>query len=91
MMVDKGTQLRNVGASDRKIIYDYVLVEHRAQEVNASQLLVEIRPRIQNYACSNPQMKTFWENGVSASYQYYGNDNVYLGVITVAPADCGYR
>ena len=79
MMVDKDTQLQTVGAADKEIIFNYVLVNYAARDLAWSTNSAQVRSKLINQACSTPEMKKLLENGISLSYHYYGNDRRFLG------------
>jgi hypothetical protein len=90
MMVDKETELRNVTAGERTIIYNYTLVNYAAEQLNKDKFLATMKDRIESQACQNEKMKIFWENGVSAQYTYAGNNSRQVGKIVVTPERCGF-
>ncbi len=90
MMVDKETELRSMSASEGAIIYNYVMVNYAAHEVDESRFLPSMRQQVESRACGEPSMKIFWENGVSAIYNYRGKDSQPIGEIIVTPQRCGF-
>lgn len=88
MMVDKETQLKNVSVGDAEIVYTYSLINYSSVEVDAREFLTEMTPSVRNWACTSPDMKAFWKNGISVRYTYSGNDNRFIGDIRVRPSDC---
>ena len=90
MMVDQETELSNASASEGTIIYNYILVNYAAHEVDKSQFLVAMKQQVESHACGEPKMQIFWENGVSALYSYKGKDNQPIGEVVVTPERCGF-
>jgi hypothetical protein len=89
-MVDEETELRNMSANDGVIIYNYVLVNYAALQVDKTRFLASMKQQVESSACGAPQMKIFWENGVSAIYSYKGKDSQPIGEIIVTPERCGF-
>jgi hypothetical protein len=88
MMVDKETRLDStVAGPGKKFMYLYTLVGHNSGDLDPTVLT----PHVKKNTCGLADMKAFWENGVSATYVYRGNDAREIGRVTVTPSDCGYR
>lgn len=83
-------RMKNVKASGEELIYNFVIINRSASEINSILFLDKMKPVLLNKVCTHPKLKVLWEHGVSASYVYTGNDNKYIGKITIAPSQCGF-
>ena len=90
IMVDKETELRNISASEGTLIYNYLMVNYAAHEVDKSRFLASINHKVESSECGEQEMKIFWENGVSVSHSYKGKDSQPIGAITVTPERCSF-
>lgn len=90
MMVDRETQLYNVGAQENILVYNYILVNYASWEVDKNEFIRVMNPTLTNSACSRPELQTLWKNGISLDYSYSGNDHKFIEKVIVMPSDCGY-
>ncbi len=90
MMVDRETQLYNVGAQENVLVYNYILVNYASWEVDQNEFIRVMNPTVTNSACSRPELQTLWQNGISLDYSYSGNDHKFIERVIVTPSDCGY-
>ena len=88
MMVDKETRLDNTMALPNKtIVYRYTLVNMNAADVKKDELLAAVRPQILNNYKTDPDMKSFRENGVTMQYQYSDKNGTMITGFDVSPKD----
>ena len=88
-MIDKETQLYKTLARQGELIYQYIMVNYPAAYYNSNQRISNFKPILRSKTC-NSRLKSFLENGVSITYQYYGKDRKHIATFTITPADCGY-
>lgn len=89
-MIDKETELIDVGTEDGKIIYRYVLKNYSSDQIRPEQFLAALKSKVENGACREAKMRVFWINGVSAVYSYSTNDDRHIGDVVVTPSICGF-
>ena len=90
MKVDSGTRLNNVSGTRKRFTYYYTLLNYASSDIDSEIFVKEMRDNLKNSVCSNPNIETFLENGVSIRYMYSGNNSSYIADITVEPSECGY-
>jgi len=90
IQIDQETILSNAGVKGDGILYRYELINYSSDQIDPDAFVDDLRPAIQNSACSNPDMKPLFQNGVSFYYSYYGNDKKYITEFGLTPANCGY-
>ena len=54
-----------------------------------SDFIARIEPTVKNTACTNPETKILFENGVSLHYSYKGKSGTFIGDFVLTPAECG--
>ncbi|MEM7049242.1 MAG: hypothetical protein AAF604_06260 [Acidobacteriota bacterium] len=88
MMVDRETELVNVGAEPSAIVYNYRLVNLTAADITAEEIQA-LKPTVVNSACSQPKTRQdFLDQGIAMKYSYSAKDMVFLTEFTVEPSDC---
>lgn len=87
--MDSDTRLTRVYAREREFIYEMELINYSSRDLDSSQFLAQATPFVRSQACGNRGMKGFWKHGITATYQYLGNDRVAIGTVSVTPGDCG--
>lgn len=90
MRIDRETQLYNVGVQENALVYNYILVNYASWKVNPNEFITAMNSQVKNLACSSPESKIFWQNGISIYYSYSGNDYKFIERFIVTPSDCGY-
>ncbi len=88
MMVDKETRLENTMVlPDKTIVYRYTLVNTNAADVKKDELTASLRPLVLNSYKTDPDMKSFRENGVTMRYQYSDKNGMAITEFAVNPKD----
>lgn len=90
MMVDAETRWDNSVGMKNQFHYNYTLVNYAAADIDANFLESELRPTVANTACTTEEMQVFFRNGVSAVYNYKGNDGLVITRFIITPQECGY-
>ncbi len=84
--IDKVTELRNVMALKKTLIYFYVVdIKHADIGKNFIPL---IRKSVIRGTCSTPEMVKSLKLGITFSYSYRSIDNVNLGKTEIVENDC---
>ena len=79
IIVDKDTRLDNtVVLSNRKIQYNYTMVNHLAEDFDADYLDIEFVPNLINQVKTNPGLQLFRENDVTFSYYYQDKEGKFI-------------
>lgn len=89
-MVDKETQLTHVSAEKRKIIYQYIMVNYKADDLKKNNFISNMKNSITPKVCKHDRLIIHLKEGVSFIYSYYGKDGDLIGVFSVTPEECGY-
>ena len=90
IMVDDITQLTNVSAEKSKLIYQYVIINSKSDDLQKSHFIQKIQKIITPKVCSNKRLIIHLKEGISYVYSYSDKDNNYVGDFIVTPSDCGY-
>ena len=91
MMVDKETELMNTLGLEGVVAYNYRFVNTLSSEIDATQLLSELKAQVSRSACTNPQTRDgLLKHGVTMRYTYVDRDRTYIGSFDVTPASCGF-
>ena len=89
MMVDDSTRLEKVAlGEDLSVVYLYTLTEFNANEVSVNELNDLIRPIVLQSMCSDSDLKSNLELGVTYVYRYNGRDGGLVGEFEIAENDC---
>ena len=62
--VNRDTLLENVTPHPDGLVYNYILVNYSSQDLSPSLLANSLYPQVKNRACSNPDIKLFWEKDI---------------------------
>ena len=89
--VDKDTRLEKiVPGPGAKFTYNYTIVTRKSKEIDHAYLMNFLRKNVKAEACSNADLKIFFENKVTVGYSYKSSDGIHIGTLDVKPRDCGY-
>jgi hypothetical protein len=89
MMVDDSTRLEKVElGEDLNLVYLFTLTEFNANEVSANELRELMRPILLKGVCSNSDLKSNLELGVTYTYRYNGRDGGLVADLKFAKPDC---
>jgi len=89
IMIDKDTELVSTIGVNKRFVYNYRLVNHSADQLNAQQLQTVMKPEITNAACTTPQTRDeLLKKGVTLQYSYVDKNRTHILSIDVAPSDC---
>lgn len=75
-------------ALDRAFRYDYTLVNHPAERLDAGKFTDAMRPRIMDSICTMDDTRVFMDNGVRVIHAYFGRSGKSLTTVTVEPSMC---
>ncbi len=73
--------------------YTFILTKNTSRDSSKEDIanyLQQAEQSVKSSFCSNPKTIFFVKNGVTANYEYYLSDGVYMGDFNVTPKDCGY-
>jgi hypothetical protein len=90
IMVDNVTKLHRVSSEKNTLTYHYQIVGMNPSMIDPATIYKRMRPQLVSQACASPDMKPFFQNGVTVAYSYTGSNNIMLARIEVTPNDCGY-
>ena len=90
IMVDNVTKLHRVSPQQHSLTYHYQIVDMNPTEIDSASIYKRMRPQLVSQAFASPEMKPFFQNGVTVVYSYAGSNNITLARIEVTPNDCGY-
>ncbi len=85
-MVDAGTRLDNTLVLGETFVYNYTLIHYNSTELSANDISTFLTTALLNNYCTTDT--SFVKMGVSADYNYYGNDAKFIGKVAVAPNQC---
>lgn len=89
MMVDKETELTNVGALPGILVYHYRLVSVTSSEVIPEQLVDQLRPSAATRACTTPETREGLLNrGVAMRFSYSDTNGAYITAFDVTSGSC---
>jgi len=94
MTGDKYTRIDNItpGPGLRWTINN-TIVTAESKNIDDStrvEFLQTIQPQIKTKACSTPDMRFFFKNGVTVCYSYRTSDGGFIAEFDITPQDCGY-
>lgn len=79
MVVDKDTRLDNtVVLSNKKIQYNYTMINNIAEDFDADYLEIEFVPNLINQVKTNPGLELFRQNNVTFSYYYQDKNGKFI-------------
>jgi hypothetical protein len=88
-MLDGDTEVTDTTAMEGVFIYNYRLVNHRANEVRASTLIATARPAIAKQVCDRPETRDrFLRKGIALRYVYSDRDRRPIASFDVTEHDC---
>jgi len=91
MMADRDTEVTSTIGLEGMFVYNYRLLNQRAEDVDPSWLVQTVRPLIVNAACSTPGTRdTLLKFGVTMRYMYYDQNRRFIAMVDVTPKDCGF-
>jgi hypothetical protein len=73
--------------------YTFILIKNTSGDTGKKDIanyLHQEEQSVKSSFCSNPKTIFFVKNGVTANYEYYLSDGIYMGDFNVTPKDCGY-
>ena len=86
MVVDKNTQLDNtVVLSNKKIQYNYTLINNLAEDFDNDYLNNEFTPSLILQVKTNPGLKLFRDNDVTFSYYYQDKNGKFVLNTIITP------
>ena len=86
IVVDKDTRLDNtVVLSNKKIQYNYTMINHLAEDFDADYLDIEFVPNLINQVKTNPGLELFRENDVTFSYYYQDKKGKFILNTIITP------
>ena len=89
--VDKDTRLENIIAGPgARFTYNYTIITRQSKEINHLHLMNVLRKNVKSQACSNEDLRIFFQNKVTIGYSYKSSDSVHIGTLEVTPQDCGH-
>jgi hypothetical protein len=88
IMLDAETRLDSTIGSNRKVRYNFTLVNYRAEEVNASALAQGMKPALVQVVCTRKEMEIYVKNDIPVTYAYYGKEGKKVTSITVHASSC---
>ena len=92
MMVDEYTELMNVAGFGNTLVYNYRLIHVDPQDVSKREVMdyfnEEVKPAAIRQGCSTPDMRQWYDNGVTVRFAYHYADRTYIGHYDVTLADC---
>jgi hypothetical protein len=89
--IDKDTRLdKIVPGPGAKFTYNYTITTRKFKEINHTYFLNFLSKNLRVEACSNADLKIFFENKVTVGYTYKSSDNIHIATLDVTPRDCGY-
>jgi hypothetical protein len=87
--IDQYTRLDRVSAEPGShFSYHYTLLDRTGSAVDKEAFITSIRPQLKGKLCGNPQIKNFFNHGVTVSYIYQGADGQPIGGAEFAPNTC---
>lgn len=90
MTMDADTRLDSTRTGPGlKLTYQYTLTSYSASELDSGQLQQIMEGAIRQAACSDPNMRQFFTNGVSIGYDYRGKQGGKVMEFAISPSDCG--
>jgi hypothetical protein len=89
-LIDDHTRLDKVTAdTGQRFTYHYTMLNGLGVEQNKASFNDLLKPKLKNRACGSEDLKLFFNNGVTISYQYRTQDGHEIGRLDVTPSDCG--
>ncbi len=84
MKVDSLTTLQDIKATDKAVVYTYLLVDVDPSKLSSSAL----RTSILNNVCKNADTKAILDRGILLDYDYKVQDYTETYYISISEADC---
>ena len=95
IMVDEETELMNAMGLGGMLVYNYRLVNLSQQDTSRQQIIrfmmEEIKPSAVSQGCTTPEMRQWFDRGVTWRYMYHYADRTYIGQFDIKLADCTGR
>ena len=87
-MIDAETRLDSAAGINRKVRYNFTLVNYSAEEIKVPAFNKSMRPKLIKNVCAAKEMAIFLNNDIPVSYAYYGKQGKQITVLTVTASDC---
>lgn len=89
--IDKVTRWDSISAEvGQKVTFYYTATTISSNDVPDQVFRQNFAPTLHKEACLNKDLKDLYENGVTLTFSYKGNDGLNLGRVTMTPKQCGF-
>lgn len=89
-MVDNETKLVSVGYAESALIYNYVLVNYNADNVDKEEANRILKESVLSKGACKQFGKYILNNGLIVRYKYYGKNNGLIANFDIRKDDCFY-
>ena len=89
-MVDNETKLVSVGYAESALIYNYVLLNYNADDVDKGETSRILKESVLSKGACKQFGKYILNNGLIVRYRYYGKNNGLIANFDIRKDDCFY-
>jgi len=88
-LIDAETRLDRVSTEPGlHFSYHYTLLASSSGDIDKASLMATIRAKLKDSVCQKPEIRNFFNHGITVAYDYRSNDSVPVGTAEFAPNTC---
>ncbi len=88
MMIDPETRLDKTMGSKTRFRFNFTMINNTSSKISAHALENALKEKLTNNVCSNKDLQSFRDKGITMDYAYFGSDGKEVTVISISPSIC---
>ena len=87
-MVDEDTRMESIEAEGKRLIFNYVLVNYEAVQIDSERLHGLLRKPLTQQSCGMTHFKAAYKQGLVVAHRYFGKLNNQIMEVEITERDC---